>query len=179
VEGLDGVQKMSKSLGNYIGVAESPQEMFGKAMSIPDVLMEKYFTLLTDVEEAEIKKLLAGHPRDAKVALAKSLVRDYHGLDAAEHAIEEFNRIFKEGGLPDEIPVVEIPTDALRDGGILLPNAMAKAGLCSSSSEARRLIQGGGAKLDGDRVSDPKLVLSSGTFLLQAGKRKVARVTVP
>ena len=179
VEGLDGVQKMSKSLGNYIGVAEAPQEMFGKAMSIPDVLMEKYFTLLTDVEEVEIKKLLAGHPRDAKVALAKSLVRDYHGLDAAEHAIGEFNRIFKEGGLPDEIPVVEIPGDALKDGGILLPNAMAKAGLCSSSSEARRLIQGGGAKLDGDKVSDPKLVLSSGTFLLQAGKRKVARVTVP
>ncbi len=179
VEGLDGVQKMSKSLGNYIGVAEAPQEMFGKAMSIPDALMEKYFTLLTDVDEAQIKKLLAGHPRDAKVALARSLVRDYHGEAAADRAIQEFDRIFKEGGLPDEVPVVEIPKDALKDGGILLPNAMSQAGLCNSNSEARRLIQGGGVKLDGEKVSDPKAVLSSGTFLLQAGKRKAARVTVP
>ena len=179
VEGLDGVQKMSKSLGNSIGVAEAPQEMFGKAMSIPDALMEKYFTLLTDVDEAQIKKLLAGHPRDAKVALARSLVRDYHGEAAADRAIQEFDRIFKEGGLPDEVPVVEIPKDALKDGGILLPNAMSQAGLCNSSSEARRLIQGGGVKMNGEKVSDPKTVLSSGTFLLQAGKRKVARVTVP
>ncbi len=179
VEGLDGVQKMSKSLGNSIGVAEAPQEMFGKAMSIPDALMEKYFTLLTDVDEAQIKKLLAGHPRDAKVALARSLVRDYHGEAAADRAIQEFDRIFKKGGLPDEVPVVEISKDALKDGGILLPNAMSQAGLCNSSSEARRLIQGGGVKLDGEKVSDPKAVLSSGTFLLQAGKRKAARVTVP
>jgi len=179
IEGLDGVQKMSKSLGNYIGVAESPQEMFGKAMSIPDQLMEKYFTNLTDVDEAEVKKLLAGHPRDAKVTLASSLVRDYHGEDAADRAIQEFDRIFKQGGLPDDIPKVQIPKDALTDGAILLPNAMVQAEFCNSSSEARRLIQGGGVKVDGDKVADPKMSLSAGSYLLQAGKRKVARVTVP
>lgn len=179
IEGLDGSQKMSKSLGNYIGVAEPPQQMFGKAMSIPDALMEKYFTLLTDVDIAAVRKLLAGHPREAKVALAKSLVRDYHGNDAAERASQEFDRVFKEGGLPDEIPEVRIPKDALTDGSILLPNAMAKAGLCSTSSDGRRLIQGGGVKLDGEKVEDPKMSLSSGSYLVQAGKRKVARVTVP
>jgi tyrosyl-tRNA synthetase len=179
IEGLDGVQKMSKSLGNYIGVAELPQEMFGKAMSIPDALMEKYFTLLTDVGEAEVKKLLAGHPREAKAALAKALVRDYHGTDAAERASQEFDRVFKEGGLPDDIPRVRIPEDALTAGSILLANAMTEASLCNSSSEARRLIQGGGVKLDGQKVQDPKMSLSSGSYLLQAGKRKVARVTVP
>ncbi|MHC5072969.1 MAG: tyrosine--tRNA ligase [Planctomycetota bacterium] len=176
IEGLDGAQKMSKSLGNYIGVAEPPQEMFGKAMSIPDQLMEKYFTNLTDLDEAEVKKLLAGHPRDAKVTLACSLVRDYHGEDAADRATKEFDRIFKQGGLPDDVPQVAIPKDALTDGAILLANAMTRAGLCSSSSEARRLIQGGGVKLDGQKVSDPKMSLSSGTYLLQAGKRKVARI---
>jgi len=179
IEGLDGAQKMSKSLGNYIGVAEPPQEMFGKAMSIPDHLMQKYFTLLTDIGEAEVKKLLAGHPRDAKAVLARSLVRDYHGAEGAERASREFDRIFKQGGLPDDIPQVAIPREALTDGAILLPNAMARAGLCNSSSEARRLIQGGGVRLDGQKVSDPKLPLSSGSWLLQAGKRKVARVTVP
>ncbi|MHC4079405.1 MAG: tyrosine--tRNA ligase [Planctomycetota bacterium] len=178
IEGLDGAQKMSKSLGNYIGVAEPPQEMFGKAMSIPDQLMEKYFTNLTDLDEAEVKNLLAGHPRDAKVTLASALVRDYHGEDAADRATKEFDRIFKQGGLPDDVPQVAIPADALTDGAILLANAMTQAGLCSSSSEARRLIQGGGVKLDGQKVSDPKMSLSSGTYLLQAGKRKVAQVRV-
>ena len=101
------------------------------------------------------------------------------GAEAAESAVQEFDRVFKEGGLPDDVPEVEIPSEELRDGAILLPNAMAQAGLCSSTSEARRLIQGGGVKLDGEKVDDPKSALTAGSYLVQAGKRKVARVKVP
>ena len=178
LEGLDGVKKMSKSLGNYIGVTESPTQMFGKSMSIPDKLMEKYFTLLTDLPDDEIRSLLSGHPREAKVRLAKCLVTDYHGAESAESAAAEFDRVFVEGGLPDQIPEVQIPRNLLKNGGVLLAAALATAGLCSTNSEGRRLIQGGGIKVDGVAVADPKAILSSGKYLLQSGKRKAARVAV-
>jgi tyrosyl-tRNA synthetase len=179
IEGLDGVQKMSKSLGNYIGVAEPPSQMFGKCMSIPDDLMEKYFTVLTDLPESDIKGLMAGHPREAKVALARRIVEEYHSAEAAQGAVREFDRVFKEGGLPDEIPVVEIPAESMRDGSILIANALAAAGLCKSSSEGRRLIAGGGVKLDGEKVADMKAAVGPGEFLLRSGKRKVAKIRVP
>ena len=178
LEGLDGVKKMSKSLGNYIGVTESPTEMFGKSMSIPDKLMEKYFPLLTDLPDDEIRSLLSGHPREAKVRLGKCLVTDYHGAESAESAAAEFDRVFVEGGLPDQIPEVQIPRNLVRNGGVLLAAALATAGLCSTNSEGRRLIQGGGVKVDGMTVADPKAILSSGKYLLQSGKRKAARVAV-
>ena len=179
IEGLDGEQKMSKSLGNYIGVTDTPSEMYGKCMSTPDGLMEKYFTLLTDVAEDEIARLLGGHPREAKVTLAKGIVGEYHGAEAAESAAEEFDRVHKGGGLPDEIPQVEVPPAQLREGTILVANGLAIAGLCGSASEGRRLIQGGGVKVDGEKVSDVRQALETGTYLLQSGKRKVARVVVP
>jgi tyrosyl-tRNA synthetase len=179
IEGLDGVQKMSKSLGNYIGVTDPPSQMFGKCMSIPDALMEKYFTVLTDLPEAEIQALMSGHPREAKVSLARRIVEEYHDPAAADSAVTEFDRVFKQGGLPDEIPVVDIPADALREGSMLVANALAIAKLCNSSSEGRRLIKGGGVKLDGAKVEDQKASLRGGEYLLQSGKRKVAKVRVP
>ncbi len=179
LEGLDGTQKMSKSLGNYIGVSESRTEMFGKCMSVPDNLMEKYFTLLTDVPEDRVQALLAGHPREAKVALAQAMVADYHGAEEAQKAIEEFDRMFREGGLPDEIPEVSISADMLRDGTILVAAALARAGLAKSNGEGRRLIQGGGVKVDDAVVEDSRATLSSGDYLIRSGKRKAARVHVP
>ena len=139
---------MSKSLGNYIGVTDAPAEMFGKSMSIPDSLMEKYFTLLTDVPDEEIRSLLSGHPREAKIALARTLVASYWGEDAAEQAQTGFDRMFREGGLPDQIPEVQIPGALLRDGSVLLAAALASAGLCATNSEGRRLIQGGAVRVD-------------------------------
>jgi tyrosyl-tRNA synthetase len=179
LEGLDGVQKMSKSLGNTIGVTEGASSMFGKAMSIPDALMRKYFTLLTDFAESELERLLAGHPREAKVALARALVTQYHGEAAAAAAVAEFDRVFQQGGLPDVVPVVELPSDLLRDGAVPVAGALAAARLCASNSEGRRLIEGGGVRLDGQPVTDVKASLRPGEYLLQAGKRKAARVRVP
>lgn len=178
LEGLDGVQKMSKSLGNAIGVHDSPQQMYGKAMSIPDPLMAKYFLLLTDRAQADVDALLAGHPRVAKDALARALVRDHHGEDAAERAAAEFARMFREGGLPDEIPDVHVPESAMRDGSVLLAEAMRLCGFCTSNGEGRRLIAGGGVKLEGQVVTEQNHVLQRGRYLLQVGKRKVAYVVV-
>lgn len=179
VEGLDGVQKMSKSLGNYIGVDEDATQMFGKTMSVPDPLMEKYFTLLTDVPAEEVSRLLAGHPRDAKVALAKEIVRIYHGAEAAERAAVEFDRVFREGGLPDEIPEATIRQEDLREGRVLLAAALARAGLCATNSEGRRLIQSGAVRVDEEPLRDPAATLGPGRYLVRVGKRKAARITVP
>ncbi len=178
LEGLDGVQKMSKSIGNYIGVLDSATGMFGKVMSIPDALMRKYFTLLTDVPAATVTSLLAGHPRTAKVALAQAITAGYHGAEAASRALAEFERVFREGGLPDQIPEVRIGAEQLRDGRILLANALALAGLAASASEGRRAIEGGGVKLDAQPVRDAKHALTPGCYLVQAGKRKAVRLTV-
>ncbi len=176
--GLDGKEKMSKSLGNAIGVTDSASEMFGKCMSVPDELMRDWFTLLTDRSPQAIAELLAGHPRTAKVELAKAITADYHGADAAAAAVQEFDRVFRGGGLPDEIPDVTIGSASLVDGKLLLATALCEAGVCASNSEGRRLIQGGGVKVDGERVDDPKAVLAPGRYLLQAGKRRAARVTI-
>ncbi len=179
LEGLDGSQKMSKSLDNYIGVREAPGEMFGKLMRLPNHLLEKYYTLLTDLPEPRIRELLAGHPLEAKFALGAAVTAGFHGEPAAVQARAEFDRMHQQGGLPDEVPEVAVPPAALRDGAVLLAAAMALAALTASNGEARRLIQGGGVRLDGEVVRDPSAVLAAGTWLVQAGKRKAARIVVP
>ncbi len=184
LEGLDGVQKMSKSLGNYVGIDEPPAAMFGKIMSIPDSLMVRYYELLSDISPADLAKLTedleteAKHPREAKEELAVELVARYHGLDAARHAAQEFAHIFRERGLPEEIEEITLAPQA-GDAGFLLPNIIVEAGAAPSTSEARRLIKQGGVKLDGEKVTDANLELSPGrTFLLQVGKRRFKKVTL-
>ncbi|MDN5326264.1 MAG: tyrosyl-tRNA synthetase [Moorella sp. (in: firmicutes)] len=176
--GLDGVQKMSKSLGNYIGIKESPREMYGKTMSLPDELMLTYYELVTAVpleELAAIRQGLAGgslHPRDAKMRLAREIVAMYHGPEAAREAEKEFRQVFQQHDLPDDMPELTIKEDR-----VWLPRLMVQAGLAPSTSEARRLIRQGAVKVDGERVTDPdfEVEVREGQ-ILQAGKRKFARL---
>jgi tyrosyl-tRNA synthetase len=176
--GTDGSEKMSKSLGNAVGVTEDATQMFGKVMSLPDDPMREWYTLVTDVETARIEELLAGHPRTAKVELARAVTASFHGEEAAAAAVAEFDRMFRQGGRPDDIPEVTIGAEALQDGAILVGAALAAAGLCNTNSEGRRLIQGGGVKVDDEKVTDPKAALTPGRYLLQAGKRKFAQVII-
>ena len=181
LEGLDGVEKMSKSKNNYIGISEDPNTMFAKVLSISDVLMWKWFTLLSFKSEAEIAVLKAEvdagrNPKDAKVALAKEITARFHSAAAADAAEQDFiNR--SKGGVPDEIAEVTLP---LGEGGAPLGiGALLKmAGLAASSGEGNRLIDGGGVRVDSSVVSDKGLKLGAGTYVVQVGKRKFARVTV-
>ncbi len=182
LEGLDGVQKMSKSLGNYVGIDEPPQAMFGKLMSLPDALMLRYYELLSDISPADLARLSrdlengAKHPRDAKEGLAREITARYHGARAAEEAVREFAQIFREGGLPDDIDEVVLSAAAERTW---LPKVMAEAGLVASTSEGRRLISQGGVQVDGEKISDVNAELPAGpTFLVQIGKRRFKRVTL-
>jgi tyrosyl-tRNA synthetase len=182
LEGLDGVQKMSKSLGNYVGIDEPPQAMFGKLMSLPDTLMVRYYELLSDISPAALEKLArdlksgAKHPRDAKEELAREITARYHGDAAAKDAVREFAQIFREGGLPDDIDEVVIGTD---QGKVWLPKLMVEAGLIASTSEGRRLISQGGVSVDGEKISDVNAEMTAGgTFLLQVGKRRFKRVNL-
>jgi tyrosyl-tRNA synthetase len=179
--GLDGVQKMSKSLGNAIGLTDPPRDMFGKAMSVPDALMPDYFRLATDLPEEEILGWLDGSPRAAKGALAHALTRLYHGDSAAKGASEEFDRIFRDKGLPDEIEESSLPSELLVEGqGVWIVKALQQVGLVTSASEARRLIKGGGVRVDDQRVLDEQQHLAGGaTYVIQVGKRKFHRVSVP
>lgn len=180
LEGTDGNKKMSKSLGNYIGITESPREMFGKAMSIPDNLMPKYFELVTELGMDEIGLLLDHrytHPRAAKTALAKAIVRRYHGDEQAEAASAEFDRIFKEHALPDTIPDVLIPGEELVDGKIPIARLVVLCKFAGTNSEARRLVQQGGVSLD-DKVIDcptENVEVKPGA-ILRVGKRRFARI---
>lgn len=182
LEGIDGNKKMSKSLGNYIGVTEPPREIFGKAMSIPDNLMCKYFELATDLETHEIKQLLdplQTHPRKAKVELAKAIVRRYHGDKEAEAAATEFDRIFKEHELPDKIPIVEVPGSELTDGKIWIARLVVLCGFATTSSEARRLVQQGGVSVNGEIIDCPTLNIEiKPDIVLKVGKRRFARVVI-
>jgi len=178
LEGLDGGQKMSKSWDNYVGIQEPPGTQFQKLMRLPNDLLEKYFTLLTDVEPARIRDLLA-NPLEAKFALCAAIVSGFHGSEAAARARAEFDRMHQKGGLPDQVPDVQIEAAALRDGRLWLPAALQLAGLCGSNSEGRRLVQGGGVRVEGAVVKDPNAALSPGAHLLQVGKNKAARVVVP
>src|SRR5262245_17819240 len=179
LEGLDGVQKMSKSLGNYVGIIESPRDMFGKIMSITDDLMWRYYELLTDMSMSEVAAIRDAvgrgeqHPREVKAQLARQIVTDFHSPAAADEASNEFDRMFREHQAPSDIPVVEKPAGAVR-----LVKLLAAEGLAPSVSEAQRLVAQGGVRVDGERVSDIKLELgSSGSeVLIQVGARKFLRV---
>jgi len=177
LEGLDGVEKMSKSKGNYIAVTEPANDMFAKLLSINDVLMWKYFNLLSFRPEAEIAKLKAEveggrNPKDAKVQLAKEITTRFHSAAAAEAAEADFNNRAK-GGVPDVIDEVTLSGAPLGIGALLK-----QAGLAPSGSEATRLIEGNGVRIDGSAVSDKGLKLAAGTYVVQVGKRKFARVTL-
>jgi tyrosyl-tRNA synthetase len=183
LEGLDGVHKMSKSLDNYIGVNESPKDMFGKTMRVSDDLMYRYYELLTSItptELTQLKKDVANknkHPRDVKVALAKTLVTRFHSAQAAQAAEDEFNRIFVDKGMPD---VVEEKTLPAQDNASLV-QLMTQLAMTTSNGEATRLIVGGGVQIDQQKISDPKLKidLKSGTSLIiKAGKKKFIKIVV-
>lgn len=183
LEGLDGVQKMSKSLGNYVGIDEPPNAMFGKLMSLPDALMLRYYELLSDLGPDALKKLGqdlasgAKHPRDGKEELAQEIVARYHGPVAARKAAQEFAHIFREHGLPEEIEEVALIPQG--PAGSLLPNVIAEAGLAASTSEARRLIKEGAVKLAGEKVTDVHLeVAANQSLLIQVGKKRFKKVTL-
>lgn len=183
LEGTDGVNKMSKSLGNYIGIDEPASEIFGKIMSISDTLMWRYYTLLSLRSTAEIAQLKQQvdqgcNPRDIKVALAQEMVSRFHGSDAAEAARADFEQRFQKNCLPDQLPNVTLSlSDA--DDSMGIATILKEAQLVASTSEALRLIQQGGIKLNGEKVSDKSLHIARGaTLVLQVGKRKFARVTL-
>lgn len=175
--GLDGEKKMSKSLGNYIGVAESPTEMFGKVMSISDELMWDWYDLLSFrplTEIAQLKQEVENgrNPRDIKVLLAKEIIARFHSEADAEAAEQEFINRFQKGAMPEEMPELTF------EGEMGLANLLKEARLVASTSEANRMVQQGGVKIDGEKVEDAKLVIKASTAVYQVGKRKFARVTV-
>lgn len=176
LEGLDGKQKMSKSLGNHVGVAEPPSVQFGKLMKVPNELLGKYFSLLTDVPPPRVQELLPS-PLEAKFALAQAIVTDCHGAAAAAAARAEYDRVHQQGGLPDVLPEWRPGADVRRlpDGRVPLPTALHASGLAASSSEARRLIEGRGVRVDGAVVDDVKASLGPGSYVAQVGKAKAAR----
>ncbi len=174
LEGTDGVQKMSKSYGNTIGITEPPQEMFGKLMSITDDLMWRYYELLSSKALDEIMALKAGHPKAAKVALAKEIVARFHSAAAANEAEKNFEQVFAQKGRPDEIEEKQIKSDGTPKELAIL---MAELGLAKSNSDARRLISQGGVRVNDVVVKDAKhAITASGTYLLQIGKRKFLKV---
>jgi tyrosyl-tRNA synthetase len=181
LEGLDGVNKMSKSLGNYVGITEPPQEQFGKLMSISDELMWRYIELLsfeTNETVARWKEDVAGgrNPRDIKVAFAQEIVARFHSRAAAEAALADFEARFRQGATPDNMPEVTL---SVGKQALAIVQVLKQSGLTASTSEALRMIEQGGIRLDGERVSDKDLKLGAGrTVVLQVGKRKFARVTL-
>jgi tyrosyl-tRNA synthetase len=176
LEGLDGKEKMSKSLGNYVGIAEPPQEMFGKLMSISDELMWRYIELLSFEPPAAVAQWKKDHPREVKARFAKEIVARFHSAAAAQRAEEDFESRFREGELPNEMPELRVSAPA---GGIAIVQLLKQANLTPSTSEAQRMIAQGGVKLDGERVSDKALKIPAGrTVVVQVGKRKFARITI-
>ncbi len=182
LEGLDGVQKMSKSLGNYVGIRDEPNEMFGKLMSISDDLMWRYFELLSfrpSVEIAQWKQQIADeglNPRDVKFRLAEELVARFHGIEAGQHALTAFIERFQKGSLPDDLAELQVQS---HEGRLPIARLLKDAGLVASTSEALRLIQQGAVRIDGERVEDRCLELVAGSrHVYQVGKRRVACVVV-
>jgi tyrosyl-tRNA synthetase len=180
--GLDGVQKMSKSLGNAIGITDPPTEMYGKVMSLPDDLMITYFESATVVPLGEVREIASGlaagrvHPRDAKKRLAREITARYHGEPASRKAEAEFERVFAARERPEEIPQVELPRDRLKGGSIRLVRLLVELGLADSNSEARRLISQGGVSLEGARVTRDTDVNVRDGLVVQVGRRRFARI---
>lgn len=178
LEGLDGVQKMSKSLGNYIGIDEDPKEMFGKAMSIPDALMMRYYMLVTDVPVDEQQRMAAAledgslHPRDAKMRLGWEIVNLYHGAEAADAAQAEFVRVFQQGDLPTDLETLTVAA-----GEVWLPQLLQDAGMATSNSDAKRAISQGAVRVNGEKVGAENYTFADGD-VLQVGKRKYKRITL-
>jgi tyrosyl-tRNA synthetase len=182
LEGLDGGRKMSKSLGNYIGIEDPPDTMFGRAMSISDSLMGRYLLWTTDLPDAEIERLLdpeRTHPRDAKEELARAIVTRYHGEAAARAAAEEFRRVFSKGEEPGEMPEILLSPEDLEEGRIWVVGLVLKAGFAASGSEARRLVGQGAVGIDGDRVTDVNATVAlRGGETLRVGKRRFGRIRI-
>lgn len=183
LEGTDGVQKMSQSLGNYIAITEPPEEMFGKLMRVPDELMGKYFRLTTDASEEEIagleRRVASGDlgPADAKRDLAEGVVRLYHGADVARAARERFDRVHVAREIPDDVAEAEIPSDCLNgEGGAFVPLLLKLVGLASSTNEGRRLVSQGGVRVDGEPVGEEIPVDELRGHVLQVGKRRFVRL---
>jgi len=181
LEGTDGIQKMSKSYGNHIGIDESPKEIFGKVMSVSDDLMLKFYELLSEISNDDLVKLAgdiksgAVHPKQAKVNLGKEIVARYHSKEDAQKAAEEFDRVFREKSLPDEVALHKVDWDD--SGEIWLPKALCDAGLVSSSSEGRRMVRQGAVSVDNRKVTDDKFNLKKGgEKLVKVGKRKFVRL---
>jgi tyrosyl-tRNA synthetase len=178
LEGTDGVEKMSKSKGNYIGISEAPDAMFGKLMSISDTLMWKYFELLSfrtleDIAGLRQQTESGLNPREAKVALAQEIVQRFYNAQAARDALANFEARFRDGAIPENMPEVQLGAGPM---GIL--KVLRESGLAASGSEAQRNVEQGGVRVNGDRVEDKSLALTAGTYVLQVGKRKFARVTL-
>lgn len=183
--GLDGKEKMSKSLGNYIALNDPPEEMYGKTMSIPDELMMQYYELITAVSLQELEEIRRGladgslHPRDAKRRLAREIVQRFYGREAALEAEAHFDRVHREREVPEDVPEVVLDPGTLKEGRIWIAQLLVRAGLASSNSEARRLVIQGGVRINGQAVTDPDLdwPAESGA-VVQVGKRRFARVVL-
>ena len=179
LEGLDGVQKMSKSLGNYIGITDAPNDMFGKVMSISDDLMWRYYDLLSFIPKNEIEVIkqtveAGANPRDSKIDLAKELITRFHSEQDAEAAHQDFIQRFQKNVIPDEMPEFEY---LLPSEGLMIANVLKDAGLVNSTSDAMRMIKQGAVKIDGEKVNNPKHQFTQPSqVVLQIGKRKFARI---
>jgi tyrosyl-tRNA synthetase len=186
--GTDGEQKMSKTYGNYIGVDDEPEDMFGKVMSIPDTLMVTYLSLLTGAGLREVEAFEQGlqdgsyHPAQAKRDLAERIVALYYSAGLAAQARAQFDRVFKEKDRPEAIPEVALPEEAVRDGKIWLPRLLTGLGLAASNGEARRLIEQGGVRVEGTVLADPAAELDPASLagaIVQVGKRRFVRISRP
>lgn len=185
IEGLDGVNKMSKSLGNYIGIDEEPNQIYGKSMSIPDELMLKYYELATDMSNEELAALRTGladgtkHPRDAKMALARTLVRMYHGEEAGAAAEQHFITVFQKRALPDDIGEAVLSAADLDNGSILITKLLTTLGMQASVSEAKRSVQQGAVRINEEKIEDPAVMVTPADGdILQVGKRKFAKLVL-
>jgi tyrosyl-tRNA synthetase len=179
LEGLDGVEKMSKSKGNYVGIAEAPEEMFKKLMSISDMLMYRYYELLTDMSVTEIGTLKnriesgAQHPMEAKIELARRIITDFHSAADAARAADEFNRVVRRGEVPSDIQTVPMPEGVRVGAGVHLPKLLAKTGLAESVADANRKVKAGAVEINGQRANDIVYADAAPEWIVHAGKRWV------
>ena len=183
--GTDGDRKMSKSFGNHVGLTEPPEEQFGKTMSIPDELIPLWFGLCTDLTPGDLDAIDKGladgslHPGEQKRRLAREIVRLYHGDESAAAAEQRFDAVFKRDEIPEDISEVAIPSSVVKDGAVWLPRLLAETGLAASNADAKRLVEGGGVRLDGESLTDPTAELALDALVgkvLQVGKRRFVRL---